>query len=105
MRIPIIDRLTIAGKVYALLGACVTLAGTVAVLEFSNMTRDYKEYAAQADFQDQTRVAQVTFKKQVQAWKNRRRSRFDGQSAPGGEAGRRDRQDADRVPVRAREDA
>ena len=35
MRIPILDRLTIAGKVYALLGACVTLAGTVAVLEFS----------------------------------------------------------------------
>jgi methyl-accepting chemotaxis protein len=70
MRIPIIDRLTIAGKVYALLGACVTLAGTVAVLEFSNMTRDYTAYADQAAFSDQTRIAQVTFKKQVQAWKN-----------------------------------
>ena len=70
MRIPILDRLTIAGKVYALLGACVTLAGAVAVLEFRNMTNDYTAYAKQADFQDQTRVAQVTFKKQVQAWKN-----------------------------------
>jgi methyl-accepting chemotaxis protein len=34
------------------------------------MTADYTAYARQAEFQDQTRVAQVTFKKQVQAWKN-----------------------------------
>jgi|KBSSwiStaDraftv2_1062776.scaffolds.fasta_scaffold00997_19 methyl-accepting chemotaxis protein len=70
MRIPFVDRLSIAGKVYGLLGACVTVAGVVALLIFSNMTADYSAYAERTAFQDQTRVAQVTFKKQVQAWKN-----------------------------------
>ncbi|MEO5798039.1 MAG: methyl-accepting chemotaxis protein [Gemmatimonadales bacterium] len=65
-----LKNLSIAGKVYALLAACVVVAGVVSLVQLKMLERDYHAFVSQAALQDETRVLQVTFKKQVQAWKD-----------------------------------
>ncbi|MES2305341.1 MAG: methyl-accepting chemotaxis protein [Gemmatimonadota bacterium] len=65
-----LKNLSIAGKVYALLAGCVIVAGVVSLIQLKMLERDYHAFASHAALQDETRVLQVTFKKQVQAWKD-----------------------------------
>ncbi len=65
-----LNRMSIGARIYALIVTCVVVAAGVGIVQMGSLEGSFHGYAAQAQLQDETRVAQVAFKQQVQAWKN-----------------------------------
>src|SRR5678815_3164173 len=63
-------RLNIATKVFALAGAFLTLAAVIAFFLITQANSERREFKTALAEQNLARVAQVTFKVQVQEWKN-----------------------------------
>jgi methyl-accepting chemotaxis protein len=63
-------RLSIAGKVYSIVGACLVVAAVIGVVLVRQTVVSRNKFELAVSDQDLARVTQVTFKKQVQEWKN-----------------------------------